>query len=360
MSIKLPKGTLRWSIVAIVATTGAFMAYNTFVPQENEELADAPEKVNKSKRELNVRSLVIQPRELTDAITISGTLLPDEEASLSFETSGKITEIYFEEGQYTKKGQLLAKLNDATLQANFKRLQAQKQLTEDRLRRQKALLEKEAVSQEAYQEAEVAMHTLLAEIEHVEAQIHQTELRAPFDGVIGLRQVSVGDFVNTSIPVANITATNRLKIEFSVPERYANQLNPGKELSFTCEGDQHTRYAKIYATDSRVNTDTRTLTVRAMYDNPGGALVPGRYVQVTLTAQHFANTLAVPSEAIISEMGIDKVFVYKNGTAQPVQVKKGLRTASDVQILSGINIGDTVITSGTMQLRTGMKVKLTE
>ena len=358
MSIKLPKGAMRWSIVGIVIIAGAYFGYQTFVPQENEELSATPANVSKPKKELVVRSMIVTPRELTDAITISGTLLPEEETNLAFETSGKITEIYFKEGQRVSKGQLLAKLNDATLQANLKRLKAQQQLTEDRLRRQRVLLEKEAVSREAFQEAEVALMTLMAEIEHVEAQIKQTELRAPFDGTLGLRQVSVGEFVNTSQAVTNITAVNRLKIEFAIPERYANQLGAGKKLTFTCEGDNLKRSAEVYATDSHVDTDTRTLKVRAIYENPSGTLVPGRYVQVTLTAQHFAETLAVPSEAIISEMGIDKVFLYDNGVARPVQIQKGLRTASDVQVLSGIEVGDTVITSGTMQLRTGMKVKL--
>ncbi len=358
MAINLPKGTIRWSIAAIVVAGGAYMAYNTFVPQENEELNEASAPTAKGKRELSVRSLIVESRELTDAITLSGTLLPDEETNLAFETSGKVTEIYFIEGQDVKKGQLLAKLNDATLQANLKRLKAQQQLTEDRLRRQRALLEKEAVSKEAFQEAEVALMTLMAEIEQVEAQIRQTELRAPFDGTLGLRQVSVGEFVSTSQSIASLTATNRLKVEFAVPERYASQLSAGRSLTFVCEGDSEKRHAQIYATDSRVDTETRTLTVRAIYNNPTGALVPGRYVQVTLTAQYFAETLAVPSEAIISEMGIDKVFLYIGGKAQPVQIKKGLRTASDVQILSGIEVGDTVITSGTMQLRTGMSVKL--
>lgn len=360
MKTSTSKGVLRTVILSVIVAGGGFLAYRTFVPQENEDLKIAPESGQREQRALPVRAQIMKPRELTDAITISGSLLPDEEVNLSFETSGKITDIYFHEGQRTRKGQLLAKLNDATLQANLRRLQAQMQLTEDRLRRQRALLEKEAVSQEAFQEAEVALLTLKAEIEHVEAQIEQTELRAPFDGVIGLRQVSVGQFVTTSQAVATLSATEQLKIEFAVPERYATHLKAGDKLSFIVEGDLEKRYAQIYATDSRVNTDTRTYTVRAKYNNANQKLVSGRYVQVTINTQHFSNTLAVPSEAIISEMGIDKVFLYRNGVAQPVQIKKGLRTANEVQVVDGLQVGDTVITSGTMQLRTGMKVNLTD
>ena len=348
---------LRWSIVAVIAVGLGLMAYNAFVPKENEDLKSSPTK-GAQKQALQVRAQVMEPRELTDAMTISGSLLPNEEVNLSFETSGKITHIYFKEGQRARKGQLLAKLNDATLQANLRRLQAQQQLTEDRLRRQRILLEKEAVSKEAFQEAEAALLSLRAEIEQVEAQIAQTELRAPFEGTIGLRKVSVGKYVNPSEAIATLTATDVLKIEFAVPERYAGHLKAGDKLSFIVEGDLEKRLATIYATDSRVNTDTRTYTVRALYNNTNHTLLSGRYVQVTLTTQHFDKTLAVPSEAIISEMGIDKVFLYRNGTAQPVEIKKGLRTDKEVQIISGLEVGDTVITSGTMQLRMGMKVEI--
>ena len=124
----------RWTAIGIIGIGLGFMAYNAFVPQENEDLKKSPAQ-GQRKQALQVRTQVMQPRKLTDAMTISGSLLPNEEVNLSFETSGKITDIYFQEGQRAQKGQLLAKLNDATLQANLRRLQAQQQLTEDRLRR---------------------------------------------------------------------------------------------------------------------------------------------------------------------------------------------------------------------------------
>ena len=147
-------------------------------------------------------------------------------------------------------------------------------------------------------------------------------------------------------------------MEFSVPERYAGMLKPGSSLTFTVEGDLTPRFAKVYATNSQVGVDTRTFTVRATYPNAGGSLVPGRYVSINLTAREYPNTLAVPSTAVISEMGVDKVFLCKNGKAQPVEIKKGLRTEAEVQVLKGLVPGDTVIVSGTMQLRTGQKVKV--
>ncbi|MBR4931092.1 MAG: efflux RND transporter periplasmic adaptor subunit [Bacteroidaceae bacterium] len=347
----------KWSIVGVIVLGSGFLAYQHLMPHENKEMKEAPKEAgNRQSKALNVRAVVLSQQGLTDGIFVSGSLVPDEEVSLSFESSGKITDIFFKEGTHVEKGELLAKINDAPLQADLRKKQAQVKLMQDRLFRAKALLEKEAVSKEAFQEAEANLAALEAEIEGVEAQIEQTELRAPFSGIIGLRQVSVGAYATTTTEVATLTKTAPLKVEFNVPERYAGMLPEGTELTFTAEGDLTTRNAKVYASDSRVDPETRTFAIRAIYPNADGKLIPGRYVNVNLVTQRFENTLAVPSEAIVSEMGIDKVFVCKNGKAQPVEIAKGLRTDAMVQVLRGLVPGDTVITSGTMQLRSGQNV----
>ena len=349
---------IKWGIVAIIVVALAILGIRSFTPKVNEEIKKTPEAKAKQSRDLNVKAVVLLPTTISDEFFVSGSIIPDEEVDLSFETSGKIIDIFFKEGTRVSKGDLLAKINDAPLQAELKKLQAQLKLYTDRMYRQNALLEKEAVSQEAFQEAETNLATLQAEIDKVEANIEQTELRAPFDGIIGLRQVSQGTYASPTTTIARLTKTNPLKIDFAVPERYAGTLKAGTPLAFTVEGDLDEKQAKIYALDSHVNSDTRTFSVRALYDNSDGKLYPGRYVSIALTTQTFEETLAVPSQAIISEMGIDKVFLYKSGKAVPVEIKKGVRTESLVQVLEGITPGDTVITTGTMQLRTGQKVIL--
>lgn len=356
---KTMKKYVKWSIVGIIAAGLTALGIRNFMPHENKALSDAATGgKSKQNKTLNVKAVVIRPQQLTDGLYVSGSLIPDEEVNLTFETSGKITHIYFKEGARVKAGELLAKINDAPLQAQLRRLEAQLKLLQDRLFRARALLKKEAVSQEAVQEAQTNLATLRAEIEMVQANIDQTELRAPFDGVIGLRQVSSGTYASPTTTVATLTKVNPLKVEFAVPERYAGTLRPGTPLTFSTEGDLGQRSAKVYASDSRVDPDTRTYTVRAMYDNRDGSLVPGRYVNVYLTTRQYDRALAVPSEAIVSEMGIDKVFLYKNGVAKPATIVKGLRTEALVQVVRGLAAGDTVITSGTMQLRSDQKVKL--
>ena len=353
---------VKWGIVAVIGIALVAGGIYSQLPRENKELALA-DKVKASntsggRKALNVNAKVIRPQLLKDEIPITGSLLPDEEVDLSFETSGKITEINFEEGTFVKKGQLLAKVNDRPLQAQLSRLTAQLKLAEDRVFRQNALLERDAVSKEAYEQVKTELATLHADIDLVEANIQQTELRAPFDGIIGLRQVSVGSYASTGTIVAKLTKISPLKVEFSVPERYANDVKQGAGLAFTIEGNLNPLHATVYARESKIDPTTHTLTIRALYPNSNGSVLPGRYANIRLNKTEIEDALAVPSEAIVPEMGKDKVFLYKNGKAQPVEITTGIRTESEVQVLQGLQSGDTLIISGTLQLRTGLAVTL--
>ena len=148
-----------------------------------------------------------------------------------------------------------------------------------------------------------------------------------------------------------------MKVEFSVPERYAGEVKRGANLIFNLEGKLDGFPAKVYATESKIS-DMHTLTVRALYPNSNGSILPGRYVSVHLKKEEIPNAIAVPSEAIVPEMGKDKIYLYKDGKAQPVEILTGIRTEAEVQVLRGLQIGDTIITSGTLQLRTGLPVTL--
>ena len=355
MSKKLKTGL----IIVIGAGLVGWGIY-TQMPKPNEELAEADKIMTRqspAKKILNVNAAIVRPQVLVEEIPIIGSLLPDEEVNLSFETSGKITDINFEEGTHVTKGQLLAKVNDRPLQAQLQRLVAQLKLAEDRVFRQDALLKRDAVSKEAYEQVKTELATLNADIELVRAQIEQTELRAPFDGIIGLRQVSVGTYASPSTIVAKLTKITPLKLEFSVPESYAKDVRVGTSLNFNLTGSLNKYEAQVYARESSLDPETRSLTIRALYPNPSG-IMPGRYASITLRKQEFENALAIPSEAIVPEMGKDKVFLYKNGKAEPVDIVTGIRTEALVQAVAGLEEGDTVIISGTQQLRTGMAVTI--
>ena len=352
---------VKWGLIVLMSAGLIGWGIYSQLPKTNENLVAADQVMvgkKAGKRVLNVNALIIRSQLLTDEIQISGSLLPDEEVDLSFETSGKVITINFEEGSAVKKGQLLAKVNDRQLQAQLQRLVSQLKLAEDRVFRQNALLERDAVSKEAYEQVKTDLATLQADIEIIKANIALTELRAPFDGIIGLRQVSVGTYTSPATIVAKLTKVPPLKIEFGVPERYASQVRKGTNLTFSMPGELNTFHAKVYAMESRVNQETRTLSIRALYPNTNGAVLPGRYASIQLKKDEIPNAIAVPSEAIVPELGKDKVFRYQSGKAEPVEVTTGIRTDAQVQIVKGLAVGDTIIVSGTLQLRTGLPVTL--
>lgn len=350
---------MKWGIIICVGAGLIGLGIHTFTPRENEELNKTEDvKPQESKKALNVNGQIIKPHLITDQLFVSGKLMPDEEVDLSFEASGKIIDINFTEGSSVKKGQLLAKVNDSQLQAQLARLEAQMPLAEDRVFRQNALLQRDAVSKEAYEQVKTELATLHADIENVKASIAMTELRAPFDGVIGLRQVSTGAYASPTTVIAKLTKITPLKVEFAVPERYARQIRKGTNLTFKIEGKLEEFKAQVYATESSIDPETHTLTVRAIYPNHNGLLLPGRYADVSLKQEEISDAIAIPSEAIVPEMGKNKVFVYRSGKAYPVDVEIGIRTEAEIQIVKGLSAGDTILTSGTLQLRTGMPVTI--
>lgn len=351
----------KWIITSVILVVfcAGFFIYNHYAGKSS-TTDKGPTAVNTTRKStiLNVNAVVIRPQTLTDGITSVGNLLPDEEVDLSFETSGKIVSINFKEGSLVKKGELLAKVNDAPLLAQLSRYEAQLKLAKDRVYRQSALLEKDAVSQEAYEQARTELAMLNSDIDLVKSNIALTELHAPFDGVIGLRNVSEGAYASPSVVVAKLTKIQPLKIDFFVPERYASQIKPGTPLSFTVEGNNQTYNASVYATESQVDLSTHTFSVRARYPNTAGRLLPGRFVSVTIQLHDIKNAIAIPTQSVVPEMGVDKVFLYKSGKAHAVAIKTALRTESQIQVVEGLTPGDTLITSGTLQLREGLPVKL--
>jgi membrane fusion protein (multidrug efflux system) len=301
---------------------------------------------------------VIVPTHMNELIYSTGSLIPDEEVELSFETSGKVVGIYFIEGTRVKKGELLAKINDKPLQAQLLKLQAQLKLSKEREFRQKQLLERDAISQESYDQVATDLQSLEADVMLIEARISETELRAPFDGVVGLRMISEGAFANTQTKIVRLVKNSPLKVEFSIPERYAGEVSSGFSISFVIDGVDKAFTAKVYAVDPKVDVNTRTIVARALYPNKNEELKPGRFVSVRALLSEIENTIAIPSQALIPEMEGEKVFIYKNGIAEEVRVTIGLRTESHIQIRSGLNFGDTLLTTAMLQLRQHIPVQL--
>lgn len=301
---------------------------------------------------------VLVPTKMDELIYSTGSLLPDEEVDLAFETSGKVVGLFFEEGRRVRKGELLAKINDRPLQAQLLKLQAQKKLVEEREFRQRQLLDRDAISRESYDQVATELQSIEADIMLIEARIAETELRAPFDGIVGLRMISEGAFATTQTKIVRLVKIRPLKIEFSVAERYAGEVVPGFPITFNIDGITESFEARVYAIDPKVDINTRTIIVRAIYPNTNEELKPGRYASVRARLSQIENAISIPTEALIPEMEGEKVYIVSNGKARERKVTTGLRTESHIQIRTGLNFGDTLLTTAILQLRDDLPVQL--
>lgn len=313
----------------------------------------------KSRTGLEVNAYVVKLLPLTQGLSLSGTLLAGEEVELRAETTGKLVEFHLNEGQAVKKGQLLARVNDSEIRARLEKSKSDLKLALDNLERNQRLKEINALSQ---QELDVALNRvdgIRAEIRLAEAQIEKAEVRAPFDGKIGLRNVSPGSFIGANTVLATLIQDNPLRLEFSVPERYAYGVKAGKEITFTL-GHTPTEYkATIYATEFAIDQQTRALKARAKCSNPEGELLPGSFARVSFILNGNPETILIPPQALVPVLGGQNVIVARNGKATFVPVETGIRTATSVEVISGIEPGDTLLLSGLLQVREGTPVKTT-
>ena len=356
-SKKIIRIAVKAVIIVLLAGVIAMPKLNIFSSNSKSDFSKLKKK-QKGMQPLFASGYVIKPTQMNELIYSSGSLIPDEEVELSFETQGKVEGIFFSEGRRVKKGTLLAKINDKPLQAQLLKLQAQLRLTKEREFRQRQLLSRDAISRESYDQTSTELQALEADSMLLKARISETELRAPFDGIVGLRMISEGAYANTQTKIVQLVKTSPLKVEFSIPERYAGEINPGFPVSFVVDGIDEAFSAKVYAINPKVDMNTRTIAVRAIYPNKNEELKPGRFVSVRVLLSQIENTIAIPTQALIPEMEGEKVFIYKNGKAEEIRVNIGLRTESLVQIKEGLNFGDTLLTTAMLQLRHNIPVQL--
>lgn len=319
---------------------------------------DDPSKKESNPISVKVTGKVITPSPLKNKIFTNGTIIGNEEVELHSETSGKVTVILFEEGKRVKKDELLLKTNDAELQAIQKKNKLREELAKEKENRMRLMLEKNLSSQLEYDILLNELNTIRADIEYTQAQINKTEIHAPFDGVIGLRSVSVGSYISPSTKVATLQSLNPVKINFAVPQKYFGEIKNGKQILLGLPNTDKIYTGKIYAVEPKIDQNTRSVQARAIVNNDSNELSPGAYVEVNIILNEIDNALLIPSETIVPDIKGEKVFLYKNGIAVPQIVTTGIRTEKDVQIITGLKEGDTLITSGIIQLRPNTPVKL--
>ncbi len=304
-----------------------------------------------------VEAVIVQPQEFTNILSLSGSIEANEQVEIRSEVSGIVEKIYFDEGSKVSKGQVLVKINDIELRAQARETATLQKLASENERRAGLLLEKEAISQEEYDIASADYKTAQAQTQLINAQISKTSIRAPFTGTIGLRNISPGTYVTPETLIANLVNSQQVKITFSIPEKYASQIDDGAAITFTVAGSDEKFEAKIYAIEPAIEVSTRTLRVRAIAQNQQGKLIPGTFANVALSLETLEDAIMIPSQAVVPIQGGKKVFIAHNGKVKEVMVETGSRTDKDIVVLSGIKAGDTVLTTGMLTLKNDMPVK---
>jgi len=310
---------------------------------------------------LQVQGSILRPTPFDNTLVLTGSIIANESLELKSEASGKITKINFKEGAKVSKGELLVQINDEEIRAQIEKQRYMQKLNKDNEYRQRQLFKKDAISQEEYDNALNRLNTTISDIKLLEAQLQKTRVFAPFDGIIGLRYVSNGAYISPSTVIATLYNNSPAKIEFAVPSRYSSLITAGKQIRFTIENDTSRVFVgEVYALEPSINEETRTLKLRALADNSKGYLIPGQFVRVDLILDSKPDALMIPTQAVIPGQGGQKVYVVNHGMAKEKSITTGTRTNTSIEVLSGLHSGDTVITTGILQLRDGLPIQVTK
>ena len=334
-------------IIAIIAIS-SIVIYNKVI---HPPLSSNGKKAQQDK--ISVEGVIAQTTSNEELISSSGTILAENEVEIRSEITGKVVQLNFKEGQTVRKGQLIAKIYDQDLLAQKSKIIAQLNLAKSNLNRIEPIYNVQGVSATEYDNAKNQISTLSADLQLLESNLSKTNILAPFSGKIGLRNISEGAIITNNTLITTLEDISSLKVETSVPERYSSAVKAGNYIDFVVNNQTDTFKATIFATDSKIDLTDRTIKLRAKVLNPKENLLPGQYVQVLVESAK-RKSIFIPANSIISIGRIKKVMKSVNGIAFPQEVSMGVRNSEKVEITSGINQGDTIVTSGILFVKPKM------
>ncbi|MEE4110117.1 MAG: efflux RND transporter periplasmic adaptor subunit [Halieaceae bacterium] len=339
--------------VSTVAVIVGLLAY----PKVKPLFDDAPQQAARGGRAPAVETMRLEPQPFESTLTFNGTLLADKSIDIKSELRGKIEEIAFTDGQQVEAGDLIVTIESGELGAELESVREQLALAETNAKRLQALFERGSVTASERDDAVSQREVLRAQERRLVVRLAKTRIEAPFAGTLGLRQVSPGDLIEADTMITTLQTLKELKVDFSVPERFRNEVVPGRRLSVSVAGQDMPYQATVRAISPRVDVNTRTLTVRADVANPDRRLLPGNYARVEIVSRNDA-ALVVPSVAVLQSLEAVSVFTVEDGVAVRREVQTGQRTEAEVEILRGLSPGDEIITSGIQGVRDGQAVNV--
>jgi membrane fusion protein, multidrug efflux system len=296
---------------------------------------------------------------LREQVTAIGTLLSNEAVTISSEVPGRLKEIHFQEGQPIDKGAPLFTLDDSIYRAQLDDAAAKLRLAEQTNKRTSALFtNKYATAQSADESASnLAVNTAAVELARV--QLEKAHIVAPFSGIVGLRRVSVGEYITAGQALVNLEAIDPVKADFRVPEKFLPAIRVGQTIRIKVDAFPEDSFeGKVYAIDPRLDIAGRSLLVRAVVPNGDQRLRPGLFARVTVLLQLKEDALSVPEQAIVPQGDSQFVFKIVDGKVHLTKVVTGTRRDGRVEIVEGLAPGDQVVTAGQLKIRDGTAVSV--
>ena len=307
---------------------------------------------------VEAEAFIVTPSMLNASVLIAGTLLPFEETEIHPEVAGKVTQLSIREGSFVRRGTLLVKMFDGDLRAQLNKLNVQLKIADKTRERQEQLLKIGGISQQDFDLTFLNVSTIKADMQILNAAINKTVIRAPFDGKLGFKNISMGAYITPQTIVTTISQVGRLKLQFSVPEKYANKVKLGNYVNFSTATSDKKYTAKIIATEPGITLDSRSLKILAIVEKVDNNITPGGFANIEFNIGDNANAIMLPTQAIIPKARDKEVIVYKDGMAKFTTVVTGIRDSSKVEIISGVAFGDTVITTGLLSIKPGSKIQI--
>ena len=306
---------------------------------------------------VTVEAVKVATTSLPQTITAVGSLRSDESITVRPEVAGRISAIAFNEGQRVTKGATLVKLDPSINEADVQQARANLKLAQSKFDRATDLAKSNFISGQAKDEAENNLRVAEAALQLAEAKLAKTEIKAPFSGIIGLRVMSIGDYVKEGADIVNLEAIDPLKVDFRVPEIYMRQVQVGQALQVSLDALPGSTYeGKVFAINPLVDATGRSIVIRAQVKNADTALRPGMFARVRLITRDQQDALVLPEQAIVPQGEEQFVFKIVDGKALRTKVTVGQRRDGKVEILSGLVAGDIVVSAGQLKLRDGVPV----
>jgi membrane fusion protein (multidrug efflux system) len=305
---------------------------------------------------VSVDVTIAEAQKVDKQIEVNGTVLANDFVELHPEVNGRVIYLQIPEGGSIKAGTVVAKLNDADLQAQLLKAKAQLDLANINEQRNKQLLAIKGINQSDYDVSLQQVKSIQADVAYTQSLIDKTVIKAPFSGQIGLRQVSVGAYVTTTTTIATIQNVAQLKMDFTIPEAYASYVSVGKKVDIETLNNKAGKVkGTVTAIEPQIIAASRNLKVRTSFQ---GKVLPGAYAKVYIGESNSKPSIMVPSNVIIPDSKSKQIVIVKNGQAKFVNVETGYRTQTAVEITKGLQVGDSVIVAGMLFVKDGSKLKI--